>query len=51
MDKVSLVPPLSAESNPNMYCCYARESPNEERCLGCNRTCEHAGTHTVKDKQ
>lgn len=49
MDKIksnTVVPPLGTmvDSNPQMYCNFAREEPNENRCLNCKESnCKHCG--------
>lgn len=48
MKKVTLVHGIySQQENPGMYCNYARTKPAEERCFVCSNNCEHAGKHTV----
>lgn len=43
---MSNVPPLgtTVNSNPEMYCNYARENYEENKCYTCKRTdCKHCG--------
>lgn len=45
----SIVPEMSTfpNSNPDMYCNYAREDPTKNRCLYCTEECRHQGKKTV----
>lgn len=50
MRRIALVPSLTEYANPALYCNYARMKPYEERCLCCDRQCEHRGKHTVIER-